>query len=105
MTVPDPSPAPAHGSETPPGPSTPRDPANGESYFELFQRHSLAPMVPVARSPTQSSAVKDRSRVPVRKLSPPPEDPSTPSCPIKGMYRLLDLITEQGSNGLGNLLS
>jgi hypothetical protein len=32
---PDLSPAPAHGSETSPGPSTPRDPANGkESYFE-----------------------------------------------------------------------
>ena len=29
---------------------------------------------------------------------PPPEDPS---CPIKGMYRLLDLIMEQGNNGLG----
>jgi hypothetical protein len=29
----------------------------------------------------------------------PPEDPS---CPIKGMYRLLDLIMEQGNNGLGN---
>lgn len=33
----DPSPAPAHGSETYPGPSTPRHPANGEeSYFEPF---------------------------------------------------------------------
>ncbi|KAF8270136.1 hypothetical protein EI94DRAFT_831095 [Lactarius quietus] len=29
--------------------------------------------------------------------APPPEDPS---CPIRGMYRLLDLITEQGSSGL-----
>jgi hypothetical protein len=25
-----------------------------------------------------------------------------PSLPVKGMYRLLDLITEQGSSGLGN---
>jgi hypothetical protein len=34
---PDPSPAPAHGSETSPGPSTLRDPANGEeSYFDPF---------------------------------------------------------------------
>ena len=33
--------------------------------------------------------------------APPPEDPS---CPVKGMYRLLDLITEQGSSGLGNCL-
>jgi hypothetical protein len=33
----DPSPAPAHVSETSPGPSTPRDPANGEeSYFTSF---------------------------------------------------------------------
>jgi hypothetical protein len=33
----DPSPVPAHGSETSPGPSTPRDQANGEeSYFEPF---------------------------------------------------------------------
>jgi hypothetical protein len=59
-------------------------------------------MVPAARSPPQSSAVKDRSRVPARKPSPPPEDPS---CPVKGMYRLLDLITEQGSNGFGIRLS
>ncbi|KAI9450278.1 hypothetical protein BJY52DRAFT_1215556, partial [Lactarius psammicola] len=29
--------------------------------------------------------------------APPPEGPS---CPIKGMYRLLDLITEQGNSGL-----
>ncbi|KAF8491332.1 hypothetical protein F5888DRAFT_1057818 [Russula emetica] len=75
----DPSPAPAHNSETSPGPSTPRDPANAE------------------RSPPQSFAAKDRGRVPARKPSPPPEDPS---CPVKGMYRLLDLITEQGSSGL-----
>ena len=31
----------------------------------------------------------------------PPEDPS---CPIRGMYRLLDLITEQGNNGLSTSL-
>ena len=47
----DPSPTPAHGSETSPGPSTPRDPANGEessfdpSYdahlFPLCQPHAL----------------------------------------------------------------
>ena len=56
-------------------------------------------MAPVVRSPPQSS---DRNHVPGRKSSPPPEDPS---CPVKGMYRLLDLITEQGSSGLGNRLS
>lgn len=33
------------------------------------------------------------------KSNPAAKDPS---CPVKGMYRLLDLITEQGSNGLGN---
>ena len=55
-------------------------------------------MVPDVRSPPQPSS----SRVPARKPSPPPEDPS---CPVKGMYRLLDLITEQGSSGLGNRLS
>ncbi len=32
--------------------------------------------------------------------APPPEDPS---CPIKGMYRLLDLITKQGSSDPGNI--
>jgi hypothetical protein len=31
----------------------------------------------------------------------PPEDPSCDSCPIKGMYHLFDLITEQGSSGPG----
>ena len=59
-------------------------------------------MVPAARSSPQPSGTKDRSRVPARKPSPPPEDPS---CPVKGMYRLLDLVTEQGSSGLGNRLS
>ena len=53
---------------------------------------SVAPMVPAASSLPQSSAVKDRSHVPARK-------------PVKRMYRLLDLITEQGSSGLGNHLS
>ena len=30
--------------------------------------------------------------------------PKDPPCPIKGMYRLLDLIIEQGKDGLGNRL-
>ena len=34
-----------------------------------------------------------------RRLPSLPEDPSSP---VKGMYPLLDLITELGSNGLGN---
>jgi hypothetical protein len=39
------------------------------------------------------------------KLAQPPEDPSFDSCPVKGIYCLLDLITEQGNSGLGNSLS
>ena len=58
-------------------------------------------MMPAARSPPQSSAAQERSRAQARNLSPHLEDPS---CPVKGMYCLLELITEQGSNGLGNLL-
>ena len=46
---------------------------------------------------SQTSADKGRSRAKALK-QPLREDPS---CPVKGMYRLLDLITEQGSSGLG----
>jgi hypothetical protein len=49
-------------------------------------------------SPPQSSTPETNGAV-MTGPAPPPEDPS---CPIKGMYRLLDLITEQGSSGLGN---
>jgi hypothetical protein len=52
-------------------------------------------------SPTQTSAAKERSRVQTTGPPPPPEDYS---CHVKGMYRLLDLITELGSSGLGNRL-
>ena len=55
-------------------------------------------MVLAARSPPHSS---EGSHVKAPKPSPPPEDYS---CPVKGMYPLLDLITEQGSSGLGNCL-
>jgi hypothetical protein len=58
-------------------------------------------MVPARSPPPQPSADKGRSRVQVPEPSPPPEDHS---CPVKGMYPLLDLITEQGSSGLGNHL-
>jgi hypothetical protein len=58
-------------------------------------------VVPAARSPPQSSATKARNRV---QPSPPPER-DYHSCPVKGTYRLLDLITEQGSSGLSNSLS
>ncbi|KAH9029425.1 hypothetical protein EDB85DRAFT_1867188 [Lactarius pseudohatsudake] len=46
--------------------------------------------------PSQSSTAEKSGTV-ATEPAPPPEDPS---CPIKGMYRLLDLITEQGSSGL-----
>jgi hypothetical protein len=96
---PDPYPAPAHVSDASPGPSSPRAPANGEDSYLSRECDSYAFMVPAARSLPRSSAAKERSRVPARKPTPPPQDAS---CPVKGMYRLLDLINEQGSSGLGN---
>ena len=44
-------------------------------------------------------AAKDRGSVQAQKPALPRE---YLSFPVKGMYRLLDLITEQGSNGLSN---
>lgn len=41
----------------------------------------------------------EKSSAATTKSDPPTKDPS---CPVEGMYRLLDLITEPGSNGLGN---
>jgi hypothetical protein len=55
-------------------------------------------MMPAARSPPQSSAAQERSRAQTRNLSP------HLACPVKGMYCLLELITGQGSSGLGNHL-
>ena len=54
--------------------------------------------MPALHSQSQTPADKERSRAKAKKQSLH-EDPS---CPVKGMYRLLDLITEQGSSGLGN---
>ena len=52
----------------------------------------------LAATPTRSSTV---AKSVILKTS---ESPSKdPSCPVKGMYRLLDLITEQGSSGLGTV--
>ena len=45
-------------------------------------------------SPTDEKTGKE-----TKERGPPPDDPY---CPIKGMYRLLDLIMEQGNNGIGN---
>jgi len=69
----------AHVSETSPEPSTPQDSDAAN-----------------ARRSHQSFAAKS-SHVQVPEPSPPPDDYS---CPVKGMYRLLDLITEVGSSGL-----
>jgi len=46
-------------------------------------------------SPPSSTAEK-RGMVPTKPTHPT----EAPSCPVRGMYRLLDLITEQGSSGL-----
>ena len=53
----------------------------------------------LAATPTRSSTVA-KSVILTTSESPFKDQ----SCPVKGMYRLLDLITEQGSSGLGNLL-
>ena len=58
-----------------------------------------SPLVPTTASPQSSKT--EKSGVVTTEPTPPLEDPS---CPIKGMYRLLDLITEQGSSGLGKSL-
>jgi len=55
--------------------------------------------MPAAHSLPQSSASKGHGREQDQKPSPPVEHLS---CPVKGMYRLLSLITEQGSSGFGN---
>ena len=47
----------------------------------------------------QLLAVKERGTLRAQKPSLPREDISFP---VKGMYRLLDLITEQGTNGLSD---
>jgi hypothetical protein len=62
----------------------------------MFTEDSPADFM-LAISPT--SVVGKGRQVRKQQPSTPPEDPS---CPVKGMFRLLDLITEQGSSGLGN---
>ena len=58
---------------------------------------SLFPPLVSATSP--HSTTIEESGAAMMEREPPPGDPS---CPIKGMYRLLDLITEQGKICLGN---
>jgi len=60
--------------------------------------YSIILIVPAVHSLSQTSTDKECNRAKAQKR-PLHKDPS---CPVKGMYRLLDLITEQGSSGLGN---
>jgi hypothetical protein len=57
-----------------------------------------SPLVLATESTPLSPTTEEGSRL-TKERGPPPEDPY---CPIKGMYRLLDLIMEQGNSGLGN---
>jgi hypothetical protein len=57
-----------------------------------------SPFVLATASTPLSPTAEEGSKV-TKERGPPPEDPS---CPIKSMYRLLDLIMEQGNSGLGN---
>ena len=61
--------------------------------------------MPALRSTTRIFATRERSRVQSMQTPEPPLPPREDySCHIKGMYRLLDLITELGSSGLGDRL-
>ncbi|KAI0257878.1 hypothetical protein BC834DRAFT_391257 [Gloeopeniophorella convolvens] len=57
------------------------------------------PQTPIdgGRSEAQFPTFDDRSQAQASKSEPVSDDTS---CPVKGMYPLLDLITEQGSSGL-----
>jgi hypothetical protein len=57
-----------------------------------------SPLVIATEFTPLSPTAEEGSKV-TKERGPPPEDLS---CPIKGMYRLLDLIMEQGNSGLGN---
>ncbi|KAI9450273.1 hypothetical protein BJY52DRAFT_1357697 [Lactarius psammicola] len=85
-------PDPLPGEDLDPEPSRVSPPSSrSPSPSPSFASDSLH----AAASPPQSSTAEKSGMVAAEP--PPPEDPS---CPIKGMYRLLDLITEQGSSGL-----
>ena len=71
---------------------------NGKSHSGMLPTEdSSSPPLVTASSP--HSSVIEENGAAMTDQEPPPGDPS---CPIKGMYRLLDLITEQGKNCLGN---
>jgi len=87
------------GAESDQFKSLPGTPTTEEDGFFLMDPNppsALAPALELSIGPSVPLRTEDdRSPMHVPK-QPPPEDPS---CPVKGMYRLLDLITEQGGNG------
>ena len=77
-------------------PSVALNPVDGrESLPRIIRTKDSSSDLVIA--PPQTSSVEKGVRTGQSSL--PPNDPS---CPVKGMFRLLDLITEQGSSGLGN---
>ena len=72
------------------------DPADGKSMLHLYRR----------LIPTFGTAGHDRPQTPVPDgpdgVKPMTSDRKNLSLPINGMYPLLDVITEQGSSGLGD---
>ncbi|KAI9462918.1 hypothetical protein BJY52DRAFT_1221931 [Lactarius psammicola] len=68
------------------------------SYYSTFPMGDSPspPLVLVTASPPQSPTTEKSGEVMTEPV-PPSKDPT---CPITGMYRLLDLIMEQGNSGL-----
>jgi hypothetical protein len=83
---------------TPISPSMELDPVDGKRCLQrvMFTEYSSADLLLAI---PQTSVVGKGHQVRKQQPSTPPEDSS---CPVKGMFRLLDLITEQGTSGLGN---
>ena len=65
----------------------------------LFERDLFATFVTARRYQPHTPEPDSMSEVETIESAQVGNDPSLP---VKGMYRLLDLITEQGSSGLGN---
>jgi hypothetical protein len=95
--------------------SLPGTPASGDDDFFLMDpdpRPTLAPVLELSSGPSIPFHAADAVLSPpqffadidpshVQAQEPSPQDPS---CPIKGMYRLLDLITEQGSGHVDKIV-
>ncbi|KAI0292619.1 hypothetical protein B0F90DRAFT_1671124 [Multifurca ochricompacta] len=78
------------------------NPVNGKEYLQCTAprvKDTFITLVQALLSPPRTSA-SEGDQVQALKSVPSPKDSSLPA---RGMYRLLDLITEQGSGGLGNL--